>query len=84
LIADPDHESAEYAVLITDEWQNKGLGSILTDYCLEIAGKWKVKQVTAETTNDNIRMLSVFRHRDFDIKPTGEGSLVEVRKDFTS
>ncbi len=84
LIADPDHETAEYAVLITDEWQNKGLGSILTDYCLEIAGKWKVKQMTAETTNDNIRMLSVFRHRDFEIKPTSDGSLVEVRKDFTS
>lgn len=84
LIADPDHETAEYAVLITDEWQNKGLGNILTDYCLEIAGKWKVKRVVAETTSDNNRMLTVFRHRGFEIKPGTEGSLVEACIDLTS
>jgi len=82
LIADPDHETAEYAVLITDEWQNKGLGSILTDYCLEIARKWKVKRIIAETTMDNRRMISVLRKRGFDIEPASEGSLVEVCKDL--
>ena len=39
LVADPDHETAEYAVLVTDAWQNRGLGGVLTDYCLEIAAR---------------------------------------------
>ena len=52
LIADPDHESVEYAVLITDAWQKKELGNILTDYCMEIARRWKLKRIVAQTTAD--------------------------------
>ncbi len=80
LIAAPDHETAEYAVLITDEWQNKGLGNILTDYCLEIAGKWDVRRMVAETTTDNFRMIAVLKSRGFDITIGTEDSLVEVSK----
>ena len=81
LIADPDHESVEYAVLIADAWQNKELGSILTDYCLEVAGKWKLKRIVAQTTTDNRAMLTVFQHRDFTIE-AGEAGLVEVMKEL--
>jgi acetyltransferase len=81
LIANPDFETAEYAVLATDDFQNRGLGSILTDYCMEIARKWNVRHVEAQTTTDNVRMLSVFSKRDFDIRtPEVSGSLVEVSK----
>jgi len=82
LIADPDHETVEYAVLVTDEWQNKGLGSILTDFCLDIAEKWNLKRVVAETTTDNKRMISVFKKRGFEIKMDGTSSLVEVSKEL--
>ena len=37
LVADPDHETVEYAVLIADAWQQKDLGNILTDFCMEVA-----------------------------------------------
>ncbi|MCX6583957.1 MAG: GNAT family N-acetyltransferase [Candidatus Aminicenantes bacterium] len=81
LIANPDYETAEYAILATDDFQNRGLGSILTDYCMEIAEKWNIKYVEAQTTTDNVRMLSVFSKRDFDIRtPEVSGSLVEVSK----
>lgn len=83
LIADPDHETVEYAVLVTDEWQNKGLGSILTDYCMEIAMKWKLKRIVAETTTENRRMISVFQKRDFKIDIDSTGSLVEVSKEIS-
>lgn len=81
LIAAPDHETVEYAVLVTDDWQNRHLGSVLTDYCLEIAEKWDVKQIVAETTTDNHRMINVLEKRGFDIK-TGQikGSLVEASR----
>jgi acetyltransferase len=80
LIADPDHESAEYAVLVADAWQNRGLGRLLTSYCLEIAREWGVKEVTAQTHSDNPRMVKVFSVLGFDILPDADGSLVEVRK----
>jgi len=81
LIANPDYENAEYAILAPDDFQNRGLGSILTDYCMEIAEKWNIKCLEAQTTTDNVRMLSVFSKRDFDIRtPETSGSLVEVSK----
>ncbi len=79
LIADPDHQEVEYAVLITDAWQQKELGSIITDYCLEIAGKWNLKRIVAQTTTDNSRMISVFRKRGFEII-IGNDSTVDVVK----
>jgi acetyltransferase len=65
LVADPDHASAEYALLIADDWQNMGLGSLITDHCIEIAEDWGVTRLTAVTTSDNQRMISVFRKRNF-------------------
>ena len=81
MILDPNHEAAEYAVLAPDDFQDRGLGSILTDYCLEIARKWDIKYLEAQTTTDNVRMLSVFNKRDFEIRtPETSGALVEVSK----
>jgi len=80
LIADPDHETVEYAILIADEWQNRGLGTILTDYCIEIARDWGLKRFLAQTTTDNPRMTAVFRKRGFDIEIDPATSLVEVSK----
>lgn len=82
LIADPDHETVEYAVLVTDEWQNKGLGSILTDYCMDIAKTWNLKKIVAETTTENRRMMTVFEKRGFELNIDYSSSLVEVSKDI--
>ncbi len=80
LVGDPELETAEYAVLVADAWQDKGLGSILTDYCIEIAGKLGVKKIIAQTTSDNPRMIAVFQKRNFDIQIDPASSLVEVTK----
>ncbi len=80
LIADPDHESVEYAVLIADAWQKKDLGKILTDYCLEIAKHWNLRKVVAVTTTDNRKMIKVFQNLGFEINYDTEDSTVEVSK----
>jgi acetyltransferase len=80
LIADPDHESVEYAILILDTFQNKDLGGLLTDYCFEIAKKWGLKKIVAQTTADNKRMIAVFEKRGFEIEMDPMTSLVEVSK----
>ena len=82
LIADPNHESAEYAILIGDKWQNQKIGGILTDYCLEIARDWGVKRVIATTTTDNARMIAVFRKRGFEVNYDSSTGLVEVTKNL--
>ena len=68
LEADADHRDAEYAVLIADDWQGRGLGSLLTDFCLEVCRTWGVNRVFGETTADNHRMRQILLHRGFQIK----------------
>lgn len=65
LVAGTDRRDAEYAVLIADAWQGQRLGSLLTDYCLQIAETWGVERVWAETTTDNRRMLAILQDRGF-------------------
>ncbi|MFO7615178.1 MAG: bifunctional acetate--CoA ligase family protein/GNAT family N-acetyltransferase [Bacteroidales bacterium] len=67
LIADLDHESVEYAVLISDAWQKRELGTILTEYCVEIAKQWHLKRIVAETTKDNQAMITVFKKLGFTV-----------------
>ncbi|HOD66943.1 MAG TPA: GNAT family N-acetyltransferase [candidate division Zixibacteria bacterium] len=82
LIADPDHEEVEYAVLIADAWQKKELGSLLTDYCMEVASRWKLKRIVAQTTTDNRPMISVFEKRGFAIAFDETGTGVRVVKEL--
>ncbi len=81
LIADPDVETVEYAVLITDEWQRKELGQILTEYCVEIAKNSGLKRVAAETTKDNKAMIAVFKKLDFKVH-FNEDTTVSVLKEL--
>ena len=82
LAAEPGRPAAEYAVLVQDAWQNKGLGGLLTDYCTEIAREWGLRKLTAITTTDNPRMIAVFERRGFRVVRDLETSLVEISKEI--
>ncbi len=82
LIADPMRETAEYAVLVGDPWQDKGLGGLLTDHCLAIAKDWGVRRITAVTNSDNPRMVAVFEKLGFRLTTDPDGSVVEAEKDL--
>jgi acetyltransferase len=82
LVADMNHEVAEYAVLVVDRWHGRGLGGMLSDYCLEIAKQWGVRQVVAEVSKDNARMLATFRSRGFQLDENQDQDVVVVRKEI--
>ncbi len=82
LVADADHTEAEYAVLVADAYQGAGLGSILTDYCLEICQGWGIKTVVAETAPDNHRMVQMFARRGFEIDRDVSDDVVLARRSF--
>ncbi len=83
LAADPDHQEAEYAVLVGDPWQGRGIGSVLTDYCLEIARDWNIHRLVAETSPANNRMLAIFRRRGFELNGAAS-DVVVARKDLAA
>lgn len=80
MVGDPDVETAEYAMFVSDRWQGRGLGTQLTDFLIEIARDWGVKRLVAETTRDNAAMLAVFRKRGFEMQSDRDEDVVLVTK----
>jgi acetyltransferase len=79
LVANVDHTDAEYAVLVADAWQGRGLGERLTAACLDVARRWGVQQVFGETAQDNTRMLRLFRTFNFDLQYRDDADVVLAR-----
>jgi acetyltransferase len=80
LVADPNHDSAEYAVLVPDPWQHQKIGSQLTKYCVEIAEGWGLESVTAVTSKQNARMIKIFESLGFEVHREEDDDMVTVEK----
>lgn len=67
IIEDAWRESAEYSILIADQWQGKGLGSMLTNRILEIARKRGIRKIVASVLPNNDSMIKLFTKKGFSI-----------------
>jgi acetyltransferase len=68
LFSDASRESAEYAIIVSDESRRKGLADLLTEYCIEIAASWGLKRLYAATDFKNNPMLSLFAKHGFQVR----------------
>jgi acetyltransferase len=68
IIADAWGEVAEFAILVADSWQDQGLGSIMTDYMLEVARDKGIRTLNASVLLTNSKMLQMLKRRGFCLK----------------
>jgi acetyltransferase len=80
LVCDLGSKIAEFAVLVGDAWQGKGLGTLLMEYCLDHADRTRVKRITASTGRMNTRMIKIFKHYGFDVEPASDATLLQATK----
>ncbi len=52
-------DEAEYAVIVTDSWQQKKLGRMLSETCVKLAKHLDMRVVNAETVDENLPMTRV-------------------------
>ncbi|RLC49370.1 MAG: acetyl CoA synthetase subunit alpha, partial [Candidatus Cloacimonadota bacterium] len=78
LIADQYNETAEYAIVIADPWQNKGLGNKFTDYIHEIAKARGIKKICANVLATNHIMQHMFRSRGYKMERVDDGYYAEL------
>jgi acetyltransferase len=83
LLADPNHETAEFAVLVPDPWQGKKIGGMLLDYCMDLAGTWGITKIVAETDPQNTRMLDTFKKRGFRYEVHLDDDVVLLERDVS-
>jgi acetyltransferase len=70
----PGTRAAEFAVLVTDEWQGRGLGTELLSRLLAIGRDEKLTRIEGEVLPENRRMLATCRRLGFSLGTSlGEG-----------
>jgi len=68
-----DRSTAEFAVIVADPWQGKGLGEKLIERVIEIARDNGVTMLWGEVLAANLPMLGLVKKRGFIIKALEEG-----------
>ncbi len=80
IVADAEHDTADFGILIADPWQSQGIGRLLTEYCVEIAQQWQLRRVTAITSASNPRMVKIFKNLGFSVEREPDDDVVIVNK----
>ena len=75
---DPKTQSAEVAFLVQDEWQQKGLGTFLLAYLVQIAKQRGVKSFYAKVLPTNKPMLAIFHNSGYKVKTEFDGEVYSV------
>ena len=68
LLADSDHETAEFAIVVADPWQGLGLGNQFMDYVIKIGKEMGIRKINASVLKANRIMVYMFRKRGFSMK----------------
>ncbi|HEX3035531.1 MAG TPA: GNAT family N-acetyltransferase, partial [Thermodesulfobacteriota bacterium] len=75
VLLEPKGEKAEFAVVVGDPWQGKGLGKVLTEICISVAKEKGVKFLWGDVIPENKPMINLFKKEGFGIGGKREGSV---------
>lgn len=78
LIIEPDRKRGEFAVLVADDFQGKGLGTKLTDMLIEIALEKDLSSIYGVVLPENAKMIGLCKKLGFEIKHKGDEVFVEL------
>ena len=69
LITEPDKKRGEFAVVIADQYQGRGLGRKLLDMLIDIAEDKRLESIYGVVLRDNRTMLSLCKEMGFTLTP---------------
>lgn len=69
---------AEFSMVVSDKFQNLGLGAQLLRFVIEVAGKEKIRTISADILSDNLAMQNICRKLGFNFKFDNEEKIIKV------
>ncbi len=79
---DPKTQAAEVAFIVHDEWQKKGMGTLLLAYLTKIARQRGVRSFYAKVLPTNKAMLTVFYNSGFKVNTEFDGEVYSITYDL--
>ncbi|HEY5895592.1 MAG TPA: bifunctional acetate--CoA ligase family protein/GNAT family N-acetyltransferase [Chthoniobacterales bacterium] len=74
----PTRHEAEFAIVVSDAWQDRGLGTLLMETLIRIGHAEKIKHITGSVLLSNHAMLRLCRQFGFTIPHGSEDDVVTV------
>ncbi|RLF58753.1 MAG: acetyl CoA synthetase subunit alpha [Thermoplasmata archaeon] len=62
-----EKDEVEFALIVTDKWQRRGLGSEFLDFTIEMAKMKGVKRIVGEVLKENRSMIKLCKDKQFEI-----------------
>jgi GNAT superfamily N-acetyltransferase len=81
---DPATNLADIAFVVRDEWQNKGIGTLLLRRAIEAARARGLSGFSADVLAHNFAMLGVFHRSGLFVRSDRSGSVYHVTMTFDS
>jgi acetyltransferase len=79
----PQTDEAEFAVVVGDAWQGKGLGWHLMSRLIQVARERGVKRLVGVVLRENAPMLKLMGELGFQVRPSDDPAAVEVVLELT-
>jgi RimJ/RimL family protein N-acetyltransferase len=76
-------QSAEVAFVVQDEWQQKGMGTILMAYLARIARQRGIRRFLAKVLPVNRPMIAIFHNSGYKVHTEFDGETYDVVVDLT-
>jgi acetyltransferase len=77
-ITAPDGDTCEFAIVIADQWQRRGIGTRLMRALINNAKTRGLKTMKGEVLSNNTKMLGLMRKLGFTVHPHPDGPLMKI------
>jgi acetyltransferase len=67
-VQNPDRESAEYAIVVADEWQGRGVGGLLMRRLIDVARRKGLAQLEGAVLRENVDMVKFVAALGFAVR----------------
>ena len=77
-VTNPDGKSCEFALVVADEWQGKGLGTRLMSTLMDVARQHGLLRMEGEVLANNHNMLKLVERLGFELRTSHEDPGVKI------
>lgn len=74
----PDRSTCEFALVIADSWQNRGLGGLLMQTLIDVARQRGLRVIMGEVLAENAGMLKLMERLGFEKRKSEHDSGVVI------
>ena len=78
IMREGDTTKGEYAVVVADAWQGRGIGTMLSEYSISIARRLGTTSIWGIVSPDNSKMIIMARQLGFSVKMDEEAGVIQI------